>query len=78
MLPVARLAVRRTVARTLATTQAVQGHKVSLNAEQIHEAWVEYFDNADYWDLRRGLREMMTDDAIPTPEIMQVTFFLDF
>ena len=59
--------------RTLAVTARVQsGPSVSMSAEQVEAAWVEYFDQSDYWDLRRGIREILTDDMVPTPEIAQV------
>ena len=70
---IARLA-RPVAARSMALSARVQGGgaEISMNTEQVHAAWVEYFDHADYWDLRRGIREMLTDDAVPTPEIAQV------
>ena len=67
----ARQVVRQVVARPLALTTTRAG-AMSMSPENINAAWVDFFDKADYWDLRRGVRELMTDDAIPTPEICQV------
>ena len=68
----ARQVVRQVAARPLALTTTRAGGAMSMSPENINAAWVDFFDRADYWDLRRGVRELMTDDAIPTPEICQV------
>jgi cytochrome c oxidase subunit 5a len=71
LVPVAR----RVAARALSVTTVRMGGLPHMTPEQINAAWCEYFDMADYWDLRRGVREMITDDSIPTPEICQSVLY---
>ena len=86
---VARSAVKATPRVGLIQTQVRFDSTPSLTQAQWESAWIEYFDAdiCDYWYIRRGLRELLMDDVIPSPEISQVSsnyitciqcvFFLD-
>ena len=72
---VARSAVKATPRVGLIQTQVRFDSTPSLTQAQWESAWIEYFDAdiCDYWYIRRGLRELLMDDVIPSPEISQVS-----
>ena len=77
---VARSALRQASPRVAMVQTQVRfgGDTPTLTQAQLEQAWVEYFDSdlCDYWYIRRGLRELLMDDMIPSPEISQVSFNL--
>ena len=77
---VARSALRQASPRVAMVQTQVRfgGDAPTLTQAQLEQAWVEYFDSdlCDYWYIRRGLRELLMDDMIPSPEISQVSFNL--
>ena len=75
---VARSALRQAsprVAPMVQTQVRFGGDAPTLTQAQLEQAWVEYFDSdlCDYWYIRKGLRELLMDDMIPSPEISQVS-----
>jgi len=75
---VARSALRQASPRVAMVQTQVRfgGDAPTLTQAQLEQAWVEYFDSdlCDYWYIRRGLRELLMDDMIPSPEISQVSY----
>ena len=76
---VARSALRQAsprVAPMVQTQVRFGGDAPTLTQAQLEQAWVEYFDSdlCDYWYIRKGLRELLMDDMIPSPEISQVSY----
>lgn len=76
---VARSALRQASPRVAMVQTQVRfgGDTPTLTQAQLEQAWVEYFDSdlCDYWYIRRGLRELLMDDMIPSPEISQVSLY---
>ena len=42
--------------------------------EERQAAWLDYFsaDDVDFFEIRNGLIEILSDDIIPDPEVCQV------
>jgi len=76
---VARSALRQASPRVAMVQTQVRfgGDTPTLTQAQLEQAWVEYFDSdlCDYWYIRRGLRELLMDDMIPSPEISQSVLY---
>merc|ERR1712029_508006 len=77
---VARSALRQAsprVAPMVQTQVRFGGDAPTLTQAQLEQAWVEYFDSdlCDYWYIRKGLRELLMDDMIPSPEISQSVLY---
>merc|ERR1711970_1507954 len=79
MNPISRLALRSVVrqVRPLSVSVQLNHGGVTMSAEQVQAAWVEYFDSedCDFWYLRRGFAELLKDDFVPTPEIVQAALY---
>merc|ERR1711931_428477 len=76
---VARSAARVSTARVAMVQTQVRygGDAPTLTQAQLESAWVEYFDSdlCDYWYIRKGIRELLMDDMIPSPEISQAVLY---
>ena len=73
---VARSTLTKAPRVAMVQTQVRFDSSPTLTQAQLEAAWVEYFDSdlCDYWYIRRGLRELLMDDMIPSPEISQVSY----
>merc|ERR1711970_429387 len=77
---VAQTALRRSVPMVAPISRVQVRHSgavPTMSLSQLEAAWVEYFDSdaCDYWYLRRGLRELLQDDLVPSPEVSQAVLY---
>ena len=44
-------------------------------SEERQAAWLDYFgdENVDFFEIRNGLVELLSDDIIPDPEVSRVS-----